>query len=783
MFVRPGPLMKYPVRILALLLLFTGLLVTTVAPSLAAVASRIAVEGNMRVDDETVRAYLTIKPGASYDNYQIDESIDALYATGLFEDVTITPQGSTVLVRVKENPIISRVSFEGNRRVSDQILAAAVQSRERVVFNRATVQADVQTILEIYRRRGSYLANVEPQTIDRGQNRVDLIFNITEGRNARVGRITFIGNRSFSEARLRDQIKTKESGLLGFLRSTDSYDPTRLLQDQEALRRFYFNHGFADFRIVSATADYDRERNEFFITFVVDEGQKYEFGEVRVDTTLADLDPTELRRKVRTRPGRRYSATKVEDTLEELTLAANKQGYPFAEVVPSGERDYENNTIDVVYRIDQGTQAYIERIDIVGNTTTRDYVIRREFDISEGDAYNRILIDRAERRLNALGFFDTVRITTTRGSEPDRVVVTVYVEEKATGKISFGIGYSSSDGVVGDVVVEERNFLGRGQYVRASVGGGADTRNVEFSFTEPYLFGRRLAGGFDLYHRAADATDSVAFDSKETGGGLRLGVPITEETSVQVFYNIFNRDVNVIDQNDCRLGLNNVSLAVCDSQGERLTSLIGTSLIYNTLDNQLNPREGMYGNLTGEVAGLGGDAYFVRGTAKGRYYQEILPAIGMVGMLAFDGGAMQSLNDDLTIQDQFFLGGSKLRGFETAGVGPRDRATGDALGGRYYMVGTAEATFPIPFLPPEIGLVGAAFSDAGSLWGVDPDIVTRNGGSATVQSNDFALRWSGGVGILWNSPLGPIRADFAVPFVKEDVDETQVFRLSGGTQF
>lgn len=783
MFVRPGPLMKNPLRALALLLVFLTFAVGVAAPAMAAVASRIQVEGNQRVDDETVRAYLTIQPGASYGAQQVDESIDALYATGLFEDVTITAQGSTVLVRVVENPIISRVSFEGNRRVSDQMLAAAVQSRERVVFSRATVQADVQRILEIYRRRGSYHATVEPQTIDRGQNRVDLVFNISEGSNARVGRITFIGNRSFSESRLRDQIKTKESGLLGFLRSTDSYDPQRLLQDQELLRRFYFDRGFADYRIVSATADYDRERNEFYITFVMDEGQKYEFGEVRVDTTLADLNEDELRRKVSTRPGRRYSAEQVEKSLEELTLAANREGYPFAEVVPSGERNYETNTIDVVYRIDQGTQAYIERIDIVGNTTTRDYVIRREFDISEGDAYNRILIDRAERRLTNLGFFETVRITTARGSAPDRVVVTVFVEEKATGKISFGIGYSSQDGVVGDVTVEERNFLGRGQYVKATVGGGANTRNLEFSFTEPYLFGRRLAAGFDIYHRAADANDSIAFDSTETGGGLRLGVPITEATSVQVFYNIFNREVDVIDRSQCGLPGSNVSLAVCDSEGERLTSLIGTSLIYNTLDNQLNPREGIYANLTGEVAGLGGDSYFVRGTFKGRYYQEILPAIGMVGILSFEGGAMQSLNDDLTIQDQFFLGGSKLRGFESAGVGPRDRVTGDALGGRYYVVGTAEATFPIPFLPPEIGLVGAAFTDAGSLWGVDPDIVARNGGSSTVLSDEFDLRWTGGVGILWRSPLGPIRADFAVPFIENDADRTQVFRLSGGTQF
>ncbi|WMS41185.1 outer membrane protein assembly factor BamA [Acuticoccus sp. MNP-M23] len=758
-----------------------GIAIALAAPSFAAVASRIAVEGNARVDDETVRAYLTIRPGASYGAGAIDDSIAALFATGLFEDVTITSSGSTLVVRVVENPVISRVSFEGNRRISDELLEAATQSRARAIFNRATVQSDVQRILQAYRSRGSYLASVEPKTIDRGENRVDLVFDITEGVKTTVGRIAFIGNRAFSDSRLRDLIKTKESGLLGFIRSSDTYDPARLVSDQDALRRFYFNRGFADFRIIAATADYDRERNQFFITFTIDEGERYEFGEVRVETTLADVDPDQLRRRVATRPGRRYSAEKIEESLETLTLEANRDGYPFAEVVPAGERNFEAGTIDVVYRVDQGVQAYIERIDILGNTTTRDYVIRREFDLSEGDAFNRILLDRAERRLNSLGFFETVQITTSQGSSPDRVIVTVLVEEKSTGKVTFGVGYSTQSGIVGDVTVEEANFLGRGQYVKASIGGGTQSQTAEFSFTEPFLFGRRLAGGFDIYHLRYDSTDSQPYDTVTTGGTLRLTVPLTEDFSTQFFYKIFNRDVDV--DNGCNRRNPTLSLAVCDSQGSRLTSMIGNSLVYNTLDNQLQPREGIYANWTNEVAGLGGDAKFYRTEAKARYYQEVLPAFGVVGLLSVSGGAMQSFDNNLQVQDQFFLGGANLRGFESAGVGPRDRVTGEALGGRYYVAATAEATFPIPFLPPEIGLNGAVFADAGSLWGVDPDIVRRNGGSATVVSNDFDLRASGGVGILWNSPFGPIRADFAVPFLEQEVDRTQVFRLSGGTQF
>jgi outer membrane protein insertion porin family len=774
--------MRTVLRTIALAAVLGVVAITAAQPVLAAVVSRIVVEGNNRVDDATVEAYLTIRPGESYGPAQVNESVETLFATGLFEDVSITRRGNALLVQVVENPVINRVSFEGNSRISDELLEGVVDSRSRAIFSRARVQSDVERILETYRRRGNYRANVEPQIIDRGQNRVDLVFNITEGEKTTVGRITFIGNRSFSDARLRDVIRTKESGLLGFLRTSDTYDPQRLRQDQELLRRFYFNRGFADFRILSASADYDRERNQFFITFTLEEGTRYQFGDVRVDTTLTEVDPEALERRVLARSGRTYSAEKIEKSLEELTLAANRQGYPFAQVTPVGERNFEESTIDVVFRVEEGAQAFIERIDIVGNTTTRDYVIRREFDIAEGDAFNRILLDRAERRLRDLGFFETVRITTEQGSRPDRVIVKVFVQEKATGKVSFGIGYSTSEGVVGDLSVEERNFLGRGQYVKASIGGGANTQNAEFSFTEPYLFGRRISGGFDLYTRLSEERDTQAYDSNETGGGLRLGLPITEQVSVQVFYNLFQREVDVNPAN-CRGPNPRLSQAVCESDGTRITSLIGTSLIYDTLDNRFNPREGVYARFTTEVAGLGGDTRFWRNTAKARAYREIVPAYGVVGMVRVEGGAMEALDDELRIQDQFFVGGDIIRGFDNSGIGPRDRRSGEALGGRYYIAGTMEATFPIPFLPPEAGLNGAVFADAGSLWGVDPDIVARNGGAGTIVSDDFDIRASGGVGVLWKSPFGPIRADFAVPFIEREEDETQVFRLSGGTQF
>ena len=756
-----------------------------VAPSAAAAASvrSISVEGNTRVDPETVRAYLTIKPGQNFGPSDIDESIATLFATGLFADVQIVQRGSTLVVIVKENPIINRVNFEGNRGLSDETLQGVVQSKPRSVLTRARVQSDVERILETYRRRGNYEASVTPQMIDLQQNRVDLVFEVDEGGKTQVARITFIGNKSFSDGRLRDIIKTRQSGFLGWLRTTDTYDPDRFAADQELLRRFYYNHGYADFRIVSSVADFDRERNTFFITYTLDEGPQYKFGEIEVDTTLSDLDPEQLRGSVDTKSGKTYSSELVEKSIENLTIEASKRGYAFAQVRPRGNRDFENHTISIDYQIDEGPRAYIERINIVGNTSTRDYVIRREFDIVEGDAYNRVLIDRAERRLNDLGFFETVRISSEQGTAPDRVIVNVFVEEKPTGKVSFGVGYSTSDGIIGDISIEERNFLGRGQYVKALVGGGENTTNVEFSFTEPFFLGRRIAAGFDVYNRTNDADSTQAYDQVLTGGSIRFGFPVNDDTTLQPFYRIYNRDIDIPDfttEANCFQNQTTISDAVCQTQGTTLTSLVGASIIYNTLDNSIFPRDGIYAKFTQELAGLGGDTHFSRTSGEASFYHEVVPAWGVVGFLKAQGGVIQSLKDGLYLQDQYFVGGTVIRGFETSGIGPRDASTGDSLGGRYYVAGTAEASFPLPLIPEEIGFSGAVFTDAGSLWSADPDALPAG---TTVVSDDFELRWTAGFGILWNSPLGPLRADFAWPIVKNEADETQVFRIGGGTRF
>lgn len=751
-----------------------------VTAAYADVVNRIVVSGSSRVDSETVQAYVTIKPGRPFGAADVDESLKALYATGLFKDVKISQQGGSLVVSVVENPIINEIAFEGNKRLSSETLTGIVESKSRSVLTTARVQSDVQRIIDAYRASGRYRATVTPKIIDLPQNRVNLVFEINEGDKTGVSSISFVGNHAFSDGRLRDVIRTRETGLLGWLRTTDTYDPDRLASDEEQLRQFYYNHGYADFRVVSASAELDRERNTFFITFTVDEGPLYRFGDINVESSLQSLDASRMMRVVTTRKGAVYSAADVEKSIENLTIEASKDGYAFAQVRPRGDRDYENHTISITYSLDEGPRAYIERINIRGNTRTRDYVIRREFDVVEGDAYNRVLIDRAQRRLNNLGFFKTVNITTEPGSAPDRVIVNVDVEEQSTGEISFGVGYSTTDGVIGDISLTEKNFLGRGQYVRVAVGGGSSSQNAALSFTEPYFLGRRIAAGFDLYGTKLDTTSYRNYEQKTVGGTIRFNFPITEEFNVGTYYRLDHNDVTVPNE------YGQISSAIMESQGTTLTSAIGTTFTYNKLDSNLNPQDGYYAKLTQEFAGLGGDVRYYKLGIDTRYYQSIYADWGLLGMLRAQGGLIQGIGDNLNATQQLYVGGDIIRGFQDNGIGPRDASTGDALGGKYFWAVTAEADAPMPYIPQELGLSWAVFTDAGSLWSVDKGI---NGAHVfpspvtVVEGDDMSVRWTAGFGVRWQSPFGPLRADFAWPIMKESFDQTEVFRLSGGTRF
>ena len=762
-----------------------------VSQSQAATVSRISVVGNQRVDADTIGAYLRVKPGRSFTDADLDASLKALFETGLFSKVDIQQRGGALVVTVIENPIINEIAFEGNKKYKDDQLDTAIVSRPRGVYTQTRVQVDVQRILELYRRTGRYQASVEPKVIDLEKNRVNLVFEVTEGPQTNVSRISFIGNRAYSDGKLRNIVATKQSGLFGFLRSSDTYDPDRLSADEEKLRRHYLNRGYADFQVVSSLADFDRERNVFFISFTVDEGELYTFGTIDVDTIIPGVDPASLVKLVETREGATYSSRAVERSLEALTIEMATSGYAFAQVRPRLDRDSEARTLGVTYVIDEGPRAYIERLNIIGNTRTRDYVIRREFEISEGDAFNRVLIDKAERKLKALGYFKEVRISTEQGSAGDRVLVNIIVEEQPTGELSFGAGYSTSDGIIGDVSITERNLLGRGYVVRAAVGGGEDSRTYEFGVTDPYFLGRHVSAGFNVFRKNIGESDTRNYDFDSTGGGITFGLPITDNFKVTTGYKIEVQNVDTLNfEPGDALATCPVSVVICQIEGESVVSSVVYSLIYDSLDSRSDPHEGLYARVNQEYAGVGGDVNFLRTTGQASYYREIMPETGIVGMLKVQGGHIMGVaGDELRLTDSFNKGGETVRGFKSSGFGPRDAVTGDSLGGNVFLAGTAEVVFPFPVIPPELGLQGAVFADAGTLFATSDHIsyLTGLGGGGLLtpagDPTDPSIRSSVGGSVLWKSPLGPIRADFAYILSSESYDQEQTVRIGGGTRF
>lgn len=767
---------------------------TAVSAAQAAVVSRIEVRGNQRVEAETIRNYISIKPGKSFSSADIDEAVKALFGTGLFSDVQINQVGSTLVVQVSEYKVVNQVLFQGNKKVKDAQLAMAVQLKPRGTFSQSALDADVETIKAAYKHVGRDDATVTPQIMDLGDNRVNVVFNINEGGRTKIAAINFVGNHAYSSRRLADIIQTKRSSFLSFIMRDDVYDDEKLKADEELLRRFYYNHGYADFQVVSAFGELDEATNQYTVTITVQEGDRYTFGDVSVESTIPEVDSKSLMSEVQTQKGDVYNAKKVEDTIIALTERVAGSGYAFAQVTPRGDRNFENHTISVVYTIDQGTKAYIERIEIRGNTRTRDYVIRREFDVSEGDAFNQVLIQRAKRRLEKLDYFEKVDISTVPGSEPDQVVLVVDLVEKSTGEFSIGAGYTTGGETPGPTVegsITERNFLGRGQYIRVGAGGGKNSRDFNLSFTEPYFLGRRIAAGFDIYKSTRNFDN---YDSETIGGTVRFGLPITESITTQLAYNIAQEKYELDDGCDkngdgipdqwpgdgpgggserC-----DVSQAIVEGVKESpwLKSSVSGALIYNTIDDMKNPHNGIYANVGAEFAGVGGDAKFMKFTARGSYYQTISEEWDLVGLVSAGAGHIMGYgNNDIRIFDHFQSNDRMIRGFEYGGIGPVDTSSGDHLGGTTYFNASVEAQFPLPVVPESLGLRGAVFADAATLYGNETGYADA--------STSSKWRASVGVGLMWASPFGPLRLDYAVPVIKEKTDDVQEFNFGISTRF
>ncbi|WP_245303496.1 outer membrane protein assembly factor BamA [Pseudorhodoplanes sinuspersici] len=759
-------------------------------------SASVVVEGNRRVEADTVRSYFKGTSAAA-----IDEGLKGLYATGLFQDVRIRQAGGRLIVTVVENPVINRIAFEGNIKAKDEQLTAEIQSKPRGTLSRPIVQSDTQRIIETYRRNGRYNVRVVPKIIELPNNRVDLVFEITEGKKTGVKQIRFIGNRYYSDYRLKDVIKTSESNFLSFLKTSDVYDPDRIEADRDLLRRFYLKHGFADVRIVSAISEFDPTQDAFIVTFTIEEGDQYTFGQVDVQSNVRAVDAVTVADKLKAKPGATYNAEAVEKSVEALSVEVARRGYPFAVVRPRGDRDFQTRKINLVFTVDEGPRAYIERIQIRGNTRTRDYVIRREFDLAEGDAYNRALIDRAERRLKNLNYFKSVKITNEPGSSPDRVVVNVEVEEMSTGEFSISGGYSTQDGWLGEVSVGERNLLGRGQAARASVQYGQRARGFELSFVEPYFLDYRLALGLDFFAKETNGQEYTSYDTQTIGGAVRLGFELREDLTLQLRYSLYQQELSLQDgysncfatvpwipsakPKDCN-DINIVpSLPVRLSldQGAVLTSLAGYSLIYNTLDNNRNPTQGIRAELKQELAGLGGDVNFIRSTGDVRFYHEVVP--DYIALLRLQAGNITGWGGkDLRFIDMFQGGPNLVRGFRQNGFGPRDLTdwtTHDALGGTNYWAASLELQIPLYFVPKDVGIRAAIFADAGSVWNYKGP--TAVPGETMTFSDTNAVRSSVGAGLVWDSPFGPLRFDYAIPLTKQSYDIVQEFRFGGGTRF
>ncbi len=735
----------------------------------AATIRSIQVQGNQRIEPETVRSYLQFSVGDRYDAGSVDASIKALYSTGLFSDVRIWRSGGTVIVKVAENPIINLVAFEGNSEVDDATLKSEVQLKPRSIYTRARVQADVQRILDVYARTGRFAARVEPKIIRISHNRVNLVFEIDEGPSTKVKAINFIGNYAFTDADLREVITTSEYWWFNFLATTDVYDPDRLNLDRELLRQFYLKSGYADVRIISAVADLDPSGDGFYITFTIDEGEPYNYGTIDISASIPNIDTNALWGDVLTKTGDVYNAADIDKTVENLTLRVTEQGYAFARVRPRVFRDQLSRTIGITYHIEQGPRVYIERIEIYGNTRTKDHVIRREFRLAEGDAYNKLMVGQARRRLMALGFFKSVKIRTHPGSAPDRVVLSVNVTEQSTGEMAFSAGYSSAEGVIGEISVTERNLLGNGQYLRLKLGGSFQRMQVDLSFTEPRFMDQNLAVGFDIVHKETDYTNSGqgGYKLQKTGLGLRMGFPMSERLWFAARYNIFSDEI--FDVQD------DASDLVRQQEGRTLISTLGYTLTYDTRNKKRNPTLGTYLSFSQDLAGLGGDVQYLRTTVEGRAYYPIMNKVTLVGRVI--AGHIEGWGgQDVRLADGFVKGGETVRGFDRAGFGPRDIATGDAVAGKIFAGATAEIRFPVPFVPEDLGLGAAIFADAGTLFDA---VGTTTGGV----NDDASLRSSVGGSLIWQSPVGPLRADFAYVLTKEDYDNVKAFRFGAATPF
>lgn len=725
----------------------------------------IQVDGLQRVENETVMSYLDIDKSKVVSEDKMDESLKHLYATGLFEDVSfsVTPDG-TLVIKVVESPVIGERVFDGADKIDASLLEKEVQSMPRGTYSKAKVQEDVQRILDVYKRNGRYATAVDPKIIKRDNNTVDLIFEIEEGPAASIEKVNFVGNAHYSSDDLQNEIMSKESRWYRIFSNAENYDAEKTNYDSELLRRFYLRHGYADFRVVSSVAELSPDKTSFVLTYVLDEGPRYRVTDVAIVSEIKDVDTASLSESLLFEVGDYYNAELVEKSILEITESLGKKGFAFVDVEPKLERNPADSSLALTFTIKEGARVFVDKINITGNTRTDDDVIRREFRIAEGDAFNASKIRASRRNVENLDYFSKVDIQTVPSADSNKADINVDVQEKSTGYFNVGVGYSTVNGALVRTGVTENNFQGRGQQLGLDIGVSQRAQDYNINFTEPYFLGRRLSAGIDLFHTSEDYQDEGSYDSASTGGRLRLGWKYTDDLSQYVRYTL-RRD-KIEDVAD------DASIYIKEEEGSYTGSIFGQTLVYDKRDSAINPKEGYYLSFGNDIAGAGGDEKFYKFDVKAYKYYTLSDYYTFKFFV--NGGYIAGFGDkDVRLSNRYYLGGYNMRGFEYAGIGARDRYTDDALGGNWMIYTGAEMSFPIGL--DELGVRGRTFVDVGALGkpdNMDPAIVEYSS----------SPRVSTGVGVTWQSPMGNIDIDLAFPVVKEDYDKTEVFRLNFGTR-
>lgn len=720
----------------------------------AATVQSITITGNQRLEAQTILSYLRLRVGQTYDRATLDQALKDLASTELFREYQITDNNGALTIQVVENPVINRVILEGNKRLKEDKIRPEIKMSPRQIYTRSKVRADVARIIELYKRQGRFAATVEPKMVTLDQNRVDVVFEIDEGPKSKVRRINIIGNEKFSDGELRGEMATKQSSLATILSSNTSYDPDRLAYDQQKLRLFYLQNGYADFRVISAVAELTSNKQDFIITYVVEEGERYKFGDIGVESQIRDFRPEALKALLPMKEGDWYDAKLVEDTVESLSETAGLFGYAFADINPEFRRDPETRTMAITFNVGESPRTYVERIDVNGNTLTHDKVVRREFRLNEGDAFNSFGVKRTENRINSLGFFqERLEIERKEGSAPDRIILETNVEEKPTGELSLSAGFSSIENFLLQGSIRQRNFRGLGQQLQASVNYSSYSKSVELGFTEPYLFDRNISIGGSVYRRDLNSFNFInndrrtTFEQVTTGFQLSTGVPLTEFLSFFGRYSLNYDDVSLDRSlyffgNDCDPLV--AGRYLCDAIGKRTTSLVGYTIAFDNRDNRLRPTRGQSLSLSQDFAGLGGSVKYVRTRASGSKHfnlgsRFILNITAEGGYIQPFGGRPTPTSDKVRLTDRFFLGEPQMRGFDIRGVGPRvvrypnvdltdpanpilntdsNQRIDDALGGRAYYMGRLEIDIPLGTGAKEMGLRPSVFLDVGSVFSI-----------------------------------------------------------------